>query len=453
MTDPARRVAFDLLRAVSERGAYANLTLPNLLRERNLDPRSAALATELGYGATRRRGSLDAVLAGCSNRPLDDLDPNLLDALRLGAYQLLHTRIPAHAAVSETVGLVREVANPGAAKYANAVLRKVARKDWNGWLDELSRDNEPTERLALEAGYPIWIVNAFADALGPDRAGELAEALREETPATHLVARPGRISREELLEQAGAGARPAPHCPYGVILAGGNPAGIPAVRDHRAGVQDEGSQLVTLAFARAPVAGPDRRWLDMAAGPGGKAALLEGLAAERGATLLAADRAHHRARLARRTLSRGLVVQADGTSPPWRPGTFDRVLLDAPCSGLGALRRRPDARWRRGPEDIPRLAELQRRLLAAAVRSTRPGGLVGYLTCSPHIAEGGGVVDAVKNLLNDVTPIDARPLLPGVPDLGEGPHVQLWPHRHGTDAMFLSLLRVNGRAGSATALP
>ncbi|MHB2024560.1 MAG: RsmB/NOP family class I SAM-dependent RNA methyltransferase, partial [Mycobacteriales bacterium] len=374
-----------------------------------------------------------------------DVDPRLLDLLRLGSYQLLHTRIPAHAAVATTVDLARAIVGAGPARYANAVLRQVSARDWAGWLDELAPD-PGSRRLALEHGYPHWIVDAFSDALGPEHQSELDSALRAAgaTPAVTLVARPGRIRREELVAQAGPGAQPTPYSPYGVALPGGDPARLAAIRSHAAAVQDEGSQLVALAFAAARLDGTDRRWLDAAAGPGGKAALLAGLAEPRRAVLLAADIAHHRARLLRRTLGGGAVVQTDTRRGPWPPASFDRVLLDAPCSGLGALRRRPDARWRRGPADIARLAGLQRELLLAAMRATRPGGLVCYATCSPHLAETRAVVFAVRKIFDAVTPVDVRKYLPGLPDLGEGPDVQLWPHRHGTDAMYLAMLTVRG---------
>ena len=219
-------------------------------------------------------------------------------------------------------------------------------------------------------------------------------------------------------------------------LAGGDPGGLSAVRERRAGVQDEGSQLCALALAAAPLAGRDERWLDACAGPGGKAALLAALAADRGAVLVANERRQHRAELVRRvTAAWGTevtVADARDLTPP--DGGYDRVLLDAPCTGLGALRRRPEARWRRRPDDLAELTALQRALLAAALRLTRPGGVVAYVTCSPHPAETTEIV-AGHDLL------DARPLFPGVPALGDGPTVQLWPHRHGTDAMFCALLR------------
>ena len=229
------------------------------------------------------------------------------------------------------------------------------------------------------------------------------------------------------------------------MLEGGDPGALADVRSGRLGVHDEGSQLVALALAAAPVEGRDERWLDLCAGPGGKAALLTGLARDRGAVLIAHERLLHRAVLVRSTLRGygppGTVLCGDGTRASWRPGTFDRVIVDAPCSGLGALRRRPESRWRRTPDDVTTLVCLQRDLLGAALDATRPGGAVAYVTCSPHHDETRGVVDAVLAGRDDAVEEDARPLLPSVTDLGEGPHLQLWPHRHGTDAMFLALLR------------
>ena len=284
------------------------------------------------------------------------------------------------------------------------------------------------------------MVQALRDALGGSLARTEELLAADNVPAeVTLVARPGRATVAELV---GLGAEPGRWSPYAARLPGGAPGLLAAVREGRAGVQDEGSQLVALALAQAPVEGPDVRWLDRCAGPGGKAALLGAVAAGRGATVLAAELAPHRARLVRQSVGdTALVVVADGTAPPWRPGTFDRALADVPCTGLGALRRRPEARWRRKPADVPALSALQRRLLGAAADSVRPGGLVGYVTCSPHLAETAVVVGDVMRARGDLEAVDARPYLTGVPDLGPGPYVQLWPHLHGTDAMFLALLR------------
>jgi 16S rRNA (cytosine967-C5)-methyltransferase len=426
---------------VDERDAYANLALPALLGAAGLDTRDAAFATELGYGTLRQRGLYDAVLAACVDRPLPEVDPPVLDVLRLGAHQLLAMRVPGHAAVGATVELARAVLGEGRAKFVNAVLRRVSRHPRDAWVTEVAEpyDEDPIGHLAVAHSHPRWVVSALRDALGGSLE-ETAALLRADNspPSVSLVARPGRATVEELLA---AGARPGRWSPVAATLPGGDPAAIPALRQGRAAVQDEGSQLVALALAAAALDGRDERWLDLCAGPGGKAGLLAAVARERGARLLAGDLAEHRARLVRRTVGADAgVVVADGRVPAWREGTFDRVLLDAPCTGLGALRRRPEARWRRRPDDVPALAALQRTLLASALRSVRPGGLVAYVTCSPHLAETRVVVDdAVR--AGGVQRLDARAHLPGVDHLGEGPDVQLWPHLHGTDAMFLALLR------------
>jgi 16S rRNA (cytosine967-C5)-methyltransferase len=442
----ARRTAYDVVVAVDVDAAYANLLLPRLLRERALSPRDAAFATELTYGTLRWSGVLDAVIAAGSNRPVADLDPQVRAVLRLGAYQLQHMRVADHAAVYASVDLARAVAGEKVVRYVNAVLRRVSERDWQAWVARLAPDDD-IGRLAFEHGQPRWVVAAFAAALGDD-LDEVRATLAEDRPVTHLVARPGRISRDDLLAQAPAGATAGPWSPYAVRLAGGDPAAMAAVREGAAAVQDEGSQLMALALSRIDRAdsrqpGRDERWLDTCAGPGGKAALLAGLLPS-GGRLLAADVQPHRARLVEQALAGNpgvAVVVADGTRPAWRERAFDRVLVDAPCTGLGALRRRPEVRWRRRPEDLPQLVNLQRQLLHAAADAVRPGGVIAYVTCSPHPAETREVVSAVLAARSELDWLDAREHLPDVPDLGAGPDVQLWPHRHGTDAMYLALLR------------
>jgi 16S rRNA (cytosine967-C5)-methyltransferase len=440
MKDIARRTAYDVVLAVERDGAYANLLLPRLTRERRLDRRDAAFAAELSYGTLRWQGVLDEVIGSAARRDVTSLDPPVRAVLRIGAYQLLHLRTPTHAAVHATVELVRTVAGPKPVGFVNAVLRKVSQAEWDLWVRRLA-PGDSRGALAFRYGYPRWIADAFAAALGADDE-ELAAALAEDRPVTHLVARPGRITRVDLLAEAGAGAEPGPWSPYAVRLAaGGDPGALASVRSGAAAVQDEGSQLVALALARAATAsasaGPER-WLDLCAGPGGKAALLQGLLPE-GGQLLAADLHPHRARLVAGAQVNHVVV-ADGTVPAWPAAAFDRVLLDAPCTGLGALRRRPEVRWRRRPEDIDRLRPLQERLLESALDAVRPGGVVAYVTCSPVPAETTEVVAAVMARRPDVTAIDPHPLLPEVSDGGPATHLQLWPHRHGTDAMFLALL-------------
>lgn len=442
--DPARRAAFDVLRAVSERDAYANLALPALLSERGITGRDAAFATELTYGTCRSRGTLDAVIAAAASRPIDQIDSVLLDLLRLGAYQLLRTNVATHAAVSTTVEQAGLEFDSVRAGFVNGVLRTISKRDEQSWLAELApaADTDPVGHAAFTYAHPRWIAQAFTDALGAD-AGELDAALAADDarPVVHLAARPGAISAAELA--AAVGGEVGRYSPYAVYLGGGDPGGLTAIRDGIALVQDEGSQLVARALTLAPVTGSDGgRWLDLCSGPGGKTALIAAIAAQQGATVTAIEPNPRRAELVEYN-TRGLsveVLRVDGRETSLPPGGFDRVLVDAPCTGLGALRRRPEARWRRTPADVPVLATLQRGLLAAAIDLTRPGGVVLYATCSPHLVETVGVVsDALRRY--PVTALDARPLFAPVDNLGAGPCVQLWPHRHGTDAMFAAALR------------
>jgi len=418
---------------VAADGAYANLVLPSMLTDRGLSGRDAALATELGYGTLRCVGTLDEILARCVDRDLHALDPAVLDLLRLGAYQLLRTRIPAHAAVATTVDLAHATRNGRAAGLVNAVLRKVSSADWDSWTARLASGGSALRRIALRTAHPEWIAEAFTDALGGDLAeAEAALVADDIRPVTHLVAWPGQVGRDELA--ASVGGEPGPYSPYAVRMAGGDPAAFAEIREHRAAVQDEGSQLCAIALTRAPLTGPDENWLDLCAGPGGKTALLAGIAAERGAHVTANELHPHRAELVRRAVAAWPVDVRVGDARTFEGSGYDRILVDAPCSGLGALRRRPEARWRREPADVVDLASLQAELLAAALRLVRPGGVVAYVACSPHLAETAGVV-AGHDLL------DARSAFPGVDQLGDGPTVQLWPHRHGTDAMFCALIR------------
>jgi 16S rRNA (cytosine967-C5)-methyltransferase len=441
--DPARRAAFDVLRAVSERDAYANLALPALLRDRGLTGRDAAFATELAYGTCRTRGLLDAIIAAAAGRPPEKIDPVLLDLLRLGAYQLLRTRVEQHAAVSTTVEQAGIEFDSARAGFVNGVLRTIAGRDEQSWVEELAppAESDPVGHSAFVHAHPRWVAQAFADALGAS-AGQLDALLAsdDERPSVHLAARPGVLTADELATQVdGTVGR---YSPYAVYLPGGDPGRLEPVRDGAALVQDEGSQLVARALTLAELDGPNSgRWLDLCAGPGGKTALLAALAPS-AAQVTAIEPAAKRAEMVEQN-TRGLsveVLRVDGRDPGLEPG-FDRVLVDAPCTGLGALRRRPEARWRRQPGDVPTLARLQKDLLASAIKLTRPGGVVLYATCSPHLAETVGIVaDALRR--HPVTALDTRPLFDPVDDLGDGPYVQLWPHRHGTDAMFAAALLV-----------
>ncbi len=440
--DVARLAALQVLKTVRVDDAYTNLVLPAVISHFSLGPRDAGFVTELASGSIRWRGTYDAVLAACIDRSLSKVEAKVLDVLRLGTHQLLAMRVPDHAAISTSVDLVRATVSDGAAGFTNAVLRKVAAQDLDAWIAQVAPDaaTHPQQHAEIAYSHPAWVVDELRKAVG---AAELEALLAADNvpPKVTLVARPGRATRDELP------GTPTPYSPYGVVLEGGAPGDVPAVAEGRAGVQDEGSQLVAAALAAAQVEGRDDLWVDLCAGPGGKAALLAALAAERGSRLLAVEAQAHRARLVSRSL-RGApgewgVVTADGRTPPLARGSADRVLVDAPCSGLGALRRRPESRWRRKPGDLVPLVLLQRALLGSALDLVRPGGVVLYATCSPVLTETTEVVSTVLAARDDVTLEDAHALLPDVPDCAgrlDGT-VQLWPHRHGTDAMFMAVLR------------
>ena len=460
-TDPARLAAYTVMRAVAG-GAYANLELPKELRDKEIRGRDAAFATELTYGATRLRGLYDPIIASAAGRAVEQIDANVLDTLRLGAHQVLGMRVATHAAVDQTVGLARLVNGASAAGFVNAVMRRISEKDLDTWITQVVPTDDPIKALATLHSHPEWIVRALRAALIGQGASS-AETLDTDLEAllvsdnaaakVSLVARPGLCEVEELTR---SGAAPSRLSRVGAVLDSGDPGSISAVRTGRAAVQDEGSQLVALAMAAATVdTGTEHeQWLDLCAGPGGKAALLATLGAQRGATLFANEISEHRTDLVRQTLDAAIdsgIEVMIGTSDGREigedePETYDRVLVDAPCTGLGALRRRPEARWRRSPADLVELGSLQRALLVSAIEATKPGGVICYATCSPHLAETRFVVSDVAKKRKDVEIVDARDLFQdagGNPmdHLGEGPFVQLWPHVHGTDAMFFSLLR------------
>jgi 16S rRNA (cytosine967-C5)-methyltransferase len=439
--DRPRRIAFDALRAVNADGAYANLILPALLRERGLTGRDAAFATELLAGTCRWQGSYDVIIGAAAGRPLGEFQPAVVDLLRLGAHQILSMRVPAPAAVAASVDLAAATVGERVTGLTNAVLRRVAERSLDDWLDQLSEGLDDHDRLALRTAHPRWIVDAYAELLP---APELEEALaaNNRRPDICLAIRPGLAEVADLVR---AGAHPSPYSPFGARWRG-DPAQLPLVRNGRAGVQDDGSQLATWAFTK--VAASSGWWLDLCAGPGGKSALLTGLAHLDGSRLLASDLAPHRASLVagaiRAYAGQGLapaVVVADGTRSAWRADSFVRVLADVPCSGLGALRRRPESRWRRNPADVEQLHSLQLALLASSIDSAAPGGIVGYLTCSPHRRETSDVLSETLAVRADIEVIPAAQLLPEVPNADLGPYLQLWPHRHGTDAMFAAYLR------------
>lgn len=451
---PARRIALDVIMAVRESDAYANLLLPVRLERARLSEADAALATELTYGTLRLRGYYDRVIELAAARSADKIDPPILDVLRLACHQLLSLRVAQHAAVDEAVSLAKTVGSNSATGFVNGVLRTITRTPAEVWRERvLAATTSEDDRLSVEFSHPQWVVRAFRQALAAEhREGELVELLTADNvpPRVSLTALPGFSTVAEL------DAHASPFSPVGATLDSGDPMKLAPVRSGTARVQDEGSQLAALALTRARPVTEGERWLDLCAGPGGKAALLAAEALKGGATLVANELVPARAQLVRNALAvfdaPPEVWESDGTSiGETHPGQFDRILLDAPCTGLGALRRRPEARWRKQPRDVADLAELQSRLLQSAIDALAPGGILAYVTCSPHLGEtrvaiqsatrrSGGTVELI-NTQQVLASVVREPL-----DLPVAPHVQLWPHRHGTDAMFIQLL---GKAGQS----
>ncbi|MFJ4038787.1 RsmB/NOP family class I SAM-dependent RNA methyltransferase [Microbacterium sp. NPDC090007] len=449
----ARSAAYEVLRAVSADEAYANLLLPHAIARMGLDAKDAGLATELTYGTLRRRGTYDAIIAAAADRTVDRIDPAVLDALRLGVHQLLSTRVASHAAVNESVELARRHGGGrGAAGFANAVLRRVSRDNPGHWMERITAGaRSDDERIGLATSHPVWIVRALRRALTAEGRGEELAGLLEAdnvAPRVAMIALPG-------LAEVPDEATPARFAPGAFTTRGGDPEGLIRATEGRIRVQDEGSQLAALALSRALPVREGERWLDLCAGPGGKTALLAAEALAHGARLDANEIAPARAGLVRQAVASVPleieVSEEDGRERAARAaGLYDRILVDAPCTGIGALRRRPEARWRKTPADVPDLTALQLELVLAAFDALAPGGVVAYVTCSPHLAETSGVLAEVKRERGDACEeLDARAVVRAIavdeidlPDQVDGSlRAQLWPHRHGTDAMSIALLR------------
>ena len=448
MRTSSRTVALELLFAVEFEDAYANLLLPKLLAEAKLDDRDNALAQELAFGTLRWQFFYDRIIEECAKRYSDEIDVKTLTVLRLGAHQLLAMRIPAHAALDESVELAKQFVSRGAAGFVNGVLRRISERQREDWLQIVLKDLEnPAERLAVEFSHPIWIVKALQQALDLDgRAEELRDLLLADNiaPLVSLVALPGMTIKSDFEDlQIG------PASPIGSFLDGGDPNNLIAFREGRVRVQDQGSQLAALALVRVRDVALGEKWLDLCAGPGGKAALLAAEALQQGATLTCNELLPHRAKLVKQALSSvdtkiNVTVEDGRNYSEKHVEEFDRILLDAPCTGLGALRRRPESRWRKRQTDVAELTKLQEELLQSAWNCLKPGGVLAYVTCSPHLAETNAIIDWAKRKLDDLQLLDTNEVMHSInPQLhlnASRKTTQLWPHLHSTDAMFVALL-------------
>ena len=433
--DAARLLAFDLLTEVNRNEGYSNLLLPQALNASKLDDRDRSLVTELLYGTIRMQGKHDWVLAQISDRPWSEVDPGIVDICRLGVHQIHEMRIPDHAAVAATVEVARKRIGESKASFVNALLRSVTRKSTEEWFTPLGEITDVVERFAVQYSHPEWIVSAYYDLLKNWDEVELALKINNEAATPTLVSWPGFSTQQDLID---IGGEPTEFSPYGVHWKG-NPGALDLIKSRKIGVQDEGSQLVAEVFAKVA---QGSSWLDLCAGPGGKAALLSSIARQRDIRFTANEVSAARAVLVTQVVHGDRVLVSDGRTIGSSAEKFDGILIDAPCTGLGALRRRPEVRWRRTLQDLRALTQLQRELVESAIQALRPGGVLGYATCSPHLAETSIQVADIKKKHPELQQVIVDEYLPSslVGATRDGA-MSLWTHKHGTDAMYLALFR------------
>ena len=434
--DPIRTLVFDILQEVNQRGGYSNLLLPSALTDSKFEQRDKGFATELLYGTLRMQGRHDYIASQISDRPWSEVDSGIVDVVRLGAHQLFEMRVATHAAVSETVELARKVLGESKASFVNAMLRKMSTQTLDQWMEPVKEIKDDVARLACLHSHPEWIVSAYFDLLKDFAEVEAALIANNIPAAPTLVWWPGRSSQAELMELGGT---PTAFSKYGIKF-DGIPNTLEPVRRRRSGVQDEGSQLVAEIFSS--VAANSQRWLDLCAGPGGKAALLSSIAQEAGKDFTANELSQPRAELVRQVVGSSRVWVGDGRDIASHGELFDAVLADVPCTGLGALRRRPEVRWRRTVSDLRALTALQRELSDSAISVVADGGLFAYATCSPHFAETSVAVVDILKAHPELDQIDLTEFLPqSINGAMRGKSLSLWTHRHQCDSMFMAVFR------------
>jgi 16S rRNA (cytosine967-C5)-methyltransferase len=428
----ARSVALEAIRRVIDDHAYSNLAIPALLDRSGLDGRDRAFATELAYGTLRRRIPLDRAIGQRATRPLDRIEPEVRHVLRLGAYQLAFTSVPAHASVGETVAL----AGPRQRGFVNAILRRLA--------DDpvAAPEDDGPEAVSARTGLAAWAVRELASLVGEEaEAAAAAFATRGPLCVRTNTARTDVASLREAFRGAGRDPRPAPLHPDCLLLDGGDPTTLPGFREGWFAIQDQASAFVVQVLDPRP----GERIADLCAAPGGKTVAVATAVAP-GGSVVAADRNPRRfgpiARQAARLGVSPLLVVQDSTAPALA-GPFDRVLVDAPCSGIGSARRRPELLWRVERGRLTGLALRQVRLLEAAIGLLRPGGRLVYSVCTFPRVESDAVCDELLRSRRDLLPVST----PG-PD-GPSERHRLWPHRHGSDGMFVAAF---ARASDADAL-
>jgi 16S rRNA (cytosine967-C5)-methyltransferase len=433
--DAARLLAFDLITEVNQNLGYSNLLVPQALNASSLDDRDRGLVTELVYGTIRMQGKHDWILSKISDRPFAEIDSGIIDVARLGIHQIHEMRIPDHAAVSSTVEVARKRLGESKASFVNAILRTVVRKTKQEWFETVQEVSDPIKRLSILYSHPEWIISSYFDLLKNWDEVEDALKINNEPATPTLVSWPGFSTVEDLISLGGL---PTEFSSFGAHWKG-NPGALDLIKSRKAGVQDEGSQLVAEIFSQVA---QGSSWLDMCAGPGGKAALLSSIARDRSIAFTANEISSSRAELVRQVVHGDQVLVGDGRDFGKGENKYDAILIDAPCTGLGALRRRPEVRWRRDLSDLRALTQLQRELISSGISALNSGGVLGYATCSPHLAETSVQVADLLRTHPGIEQISVVPFLPkGLEGADRAGALSLWTHKHGTDAMYLALFR------------
>jgi 16S rRNA (cytosine967-C5)-methyltransferase len=440
MTSPARRAAYAVLRRVFEDGAWADRALRGEAERLGLDARDLALATRLAYGAVQRRATLDHVIEALAGRPLDRLEPAVVAALRLGIFQLVYLdRVPDHAAVGEGVELAKRDSRGGAG-LVNAVLRRAAREA-EALVGTLPDDTP--EAAALRHSHPEWVARMWWDAFGPDDARRLMAADNEPAEAA-LRVNTLRTTAEALAGRLPVATRPAPGLPEGLLL--DEPYDAHDAPEWRDGLFMPQSRAA-MAVARVLAPQPGERVLDLCAAPGGKTTHLAALMGDEG-EVVAVERHPGRAAALERTAARmgatAVIVRTADAAEPQEPEAYDRVLVDPPCSDLGTLASRPDARWRKTAEQPARLARTQAAILRAGAAALAPGGTLVYATCTISPAENERVIDAFLADRDDFEADDLRRDVPVWQHPSVPSYLQTLPHRDGTEGFFIARMRRRG---------
>jgi len=434
--DAPRVLVYDILSEVNRRGGYSNLLLPQALNSSNFEQRDKGFVTELLYGTLRMQGRHDYILAQVSDRPWSEVDEGIVDICRLGVHQLFEMRVATHAAVSATVELARKVIGESKASFVNAILRKVSAQTLEEWLAPVAAMNDPVVRLSIQYSHPEWIVSAYFDLLKDYERVESELAANNVPAMPTLVSWPGSSTQDQLVDLGGVATQ---YSPYGAKFDGA-PGSLEVIRHRQAGVQDEGSQLVAHIFSQATQSAATV--LDLCAGPGGKAALISHICDLEGREFVANEVSEARALLVKNVVGKFPVWVGDGREIASHEKSFEAIIADVPCTGLGALRRRPEVRWRRTVQDLRALTELQRELASASISVLSVGGIFGYATCSPHFAETFG---QVKMILKDHPGLEQIDVTPFIPTQLEGAvrdkSMALWTSVHDTDSMFLALFK------------